>query len=111
MKGDDFQTGATVTFGAVPAMAVNRIDCYTLSVQTPAHAPGWVAVTVTNPDGKSAILGPMDMSMSMGGAGACPGDITPPTGCISGTVTKVVTGEPLAGKKVKLKGYLRKDPV
>ena len=48
------------------------------------------------------------MSMSMGGRVRVSGD-TPPTGCISGTVTKVVTGEPLAGKKVKLK-VSRKRP-
>ena len=52
IRGNYFQTGATVTFGSTPAPSVNRIDSSTIQATTPAGVSGTtVAVTVHNPDG------------------------------------------------------------
>ena len=48
-------TGATgVTFDGAPGTAFTVVDANTITVTTPAHAPGAVAVVVQHPDGDSA---------------------------------------------------------
>jgi Malectin domain/Bacterial Ig-like domain/IPT/TIG domain/Glucose / Sorbosone dehydrogenase len=54
--GTSFQTGATVTFGGIPATSVNVLSVTAIAATTPAHASGTVDVVVTNPDGKTATL-------------------------------------------------------
>ncbi len=56
VTGAAFQSGATVVFGGSPLTSVSLVDANTLTGRTPAHAIGWVAVTVTNPDTQSATL-------------------------------------------------------
>ena len=56
LTGTNFVTGATVTLGGTAATGVDVIDSSTITALTPAHAPGETQVTVTNPDGQSAML-------------------------------------------------------
>jgi len=53
ITGSGFESGATVTFGGVAAF-VSSLSATSISVVTPAHAAGSVAVAVNNPDGTSA---------------------------------------------------------
>jgi hypothetical protein len=53
VSGTGFQSGATVTFGGAAATNVVVVNATTITAKTPAHAPGPVSVTVTNPDTSS----------------------------------------------------------
>ncbi|HSH17219.1 MAG TPA: IPT/TIG domain-containing protein, partial [Verrucomicrobiae bacterium] len=53
ITGTNFVSGATVTFGGTPATGVTFVSATQIDVTTPAHAPGAVDVTVTNPDTQS----------------------------------------------------------
>lgn len=55
IAGANFQTGARVLFGGVPAVSVVFSTTSSLAVVTPAHAAGPVDVLVINPDQQSAI--------------------------------------------------------
>ena len=55
ISGSYFQTGASVTFGGVPA-TVQSVTSTTIVAVTPAHGGGKVDVTITNPDGQQATL-------------------------------------------------------
>jgi hypothetical protein len=50
VNGTGFQNGATLTFGGNAATSVVFVNSTKLTAVTPAHAPGAVSVTVTNPD-------------------------------------------------------------
>jgi hypothetical protein len=54
--GTGFESGATVTFGALPAGSVDVINSTNLTALTPPSGLGTVDVVVTNADGQSAIL-------------------------------------------------------
>ena len=54
ITGTNFNTGVTVEFGSTPAASVTRNNATQLTVVTPAHATGTVAVTVTNTDSQYA---------------------------------------------------------
>jgi hypothetical protein len=55
--GFDFQRGATVTLGGIPAEAVNVADSSTITATAPASDVDYpVDVVVTNPDGQSGTL-------------------------------------------------------
>jgi hypothetical protein len=56
ITGAGFTAGVTVRLGDTPAPAATRLSGTTLTVVTPPHAWGTVAVTVINPDGASASL-------------------------------------------------------
>ena len=56
ITGTNFVDGATVTFGGVSGTGVSFQNASTLTATTPSHAAGQVDVTVTNPDGSSAVL-------------------------------------------------------
>jgi len=56
ITGQNFQAGAAVRFGGVPAADVVVKAQTEISCKTPAHAAGAVAVEVKNPDGQSASL-------------------------------------------------------
>ncbi len=56
INGANFADGATVTFDGVPATSVVFLGGTTLHATTPAHAIGFVDVTVTNPGGATATL-------------------------------------------------------
>jgi hypothetical protein len=55
LSGANFQASAAVLFGGIAARSVT-ISGSTIIALTPAHQAGAVDVTVTNPDGQSAIL-------------------------------------------------------
>lgn len=54
ITGRRFMTGAQVTLGADAALEVSVNGAQEITCRTPAHAPGQVDVTVTNPGGLSA---------------------------------------------------------
>lgn len=54
VQGTGFQSGATVAFDGGAAVVTDRVNTTGISVVAPAHGPGTVDVTVTNPDGQSA---------------------------------------------------------
>ena len=56
LHGAGFQTGATVFFGADAASGVTVVSPQLLVVHTGAAGAGTVSVTVTNPDGGSAVV-------------------------------------------------------
>jgi hypothetical protein len=56
LKGTNFLSGATVTFGSTTASNVTVVNSTTIIATTPSHAAGAVNVTVTNPGGQSATL-------------------------------------------------------
>ena len=56
LTGQNFASGATVTFGGVAATSVVVVNATQITANTPAHAQGSVNVVVANPDGQSATL-------------------------------------------------------
>lgn len=56
ITGADFLSGASVTFGGLPASSVTLTNSTTLVAVTPQHASGSADVTITNSDGTSASL-------------------------------------------------------
>jgi len=56
ITGTDFQQGATVVFGDVPAAKINSVTSTSIEAVTPVHDAGNVDVTVTNPDTRSDTL-------------------------------------------------------
>ena len=57
ITGTNFVDGATIGFDGVPATDVVFVESTTLTGLTPAHAPGAVTVTVTNPDTGAGTIG------------------------------------------------------
>jgi len=55
ITGSNFQNGATVSIGGVPATSVSVVG-NTITATTGAHATGTVSVSVTNPDNRSVTL-------------------------------------------------------
>jgi hypothetical protein len=56
VSGTGFSSGATVTFGAVAALAHDFHNSTTLRTVIPLNGEGTVDVVVTNPNGDSAVL-------------------------------------------------------
>jgi hypothetical protein len=56
LTGTNFETGASVNFGAAQATVVNVTGPTLLTLLTPSSAPGTVNVTIHNPDGNQASL-------------------------------------------------------
>ncbi len=56
VTGSGFQSGATLSFGGLPANGVNVTSSTQIQAATPAHAAGTVDVQVTNPNGKTGTL-------------------------------------------------------
>ena len=56
VTGTDFQQGATVVFGDVPAAKINSVTSTSIEAVAPVHDPGKVDVKVTNPDTRSDTL-------------------------------------------------------
>jgi hypothetical protein len=51
IRGSGFRTGLTLTIGGLSAIGVKVVSDSLIYATTPAHAPGVVDVSVTNPDG------------------------------------------------------------
>ena len=56
ISGENFVSGATLTFGGKPATNVTFVRSTTLRGQTPSHEQGAVDVVLTNPDSQSVTL-------------------------------------------------------
>jgi hypothetical protein len=56
LAGQNFVSGAKVTFGSAAASNVVAVSATQITANTPSHAQGAVNVTVTNPDGQSGTL-------------------------------------------------------
>jgi len=56
LTGQNFVSGATVTFGGSAASSVVVVSATQITAHTPSHSQGAVNVVVTNPDGQSATL-------------------------------------------------------
>ncbi|HUI41246.1 MAG TPA: IPT/TIG domain-containing protein [Terriglobia bacterium] len=56
VTGTNFESGATVTFGATAATGVTVTSSTQITAVTPAESAGTVSVTVKNPDGGTATL-------------------------------------------------------
>ena len=56
ITGTNFEVGATVNFGPAQTSLVNVSSPASLTVTTPASAPGLVSVSVNNPDGNTFSL-------------------------------------------------------
>lgn len=94
-------TGASVTFGGVPATNVNVIGGVLLTGVTPPGAAGNVAVQVTTPAGSATVPGgytylapPPPIVVS----------IAPTTGAVIGGTPFVITGSNLTGASVTFGG-------
>lgn len=91
ISGQDFQSGATVTFDGVDATSVTFVSASELVAITPGHAPGAVDVTVANPDGQSdTVVG----GFTYIAAGPAPTitQLSPNSGTTAGGTTVVITG-------------------
>ena len=84
--------GTTATFGGVPA-TVTGGSFTTLTVTTPAHAAGAVAVTVTNPDGQSATSANAFTYV----AGPAISAVSPLAGPTAGGTSVTITGSNFGG--------------
>ncbi len=56
LMGQNFVSGATVTFGGVAATSVVVASSTQINAKTPPHKPGTVNIVVTNPDGQTGTL-------------------------------------------------------
>ena len=94
-------TGASVTFGGVPATNVNVIGGVVLTGLTPPGAAGNVAVQVTTPAGSATVAGGFTYV-----APALPTvtSITPVTGSVTGGTPFVIIGTNLSGAQVTIGG-------
>ena len=94
LTGTGFLTGATVTFGGIPATLVSVPDATDISCTTPTHALGPVTINVTNPD--------------LTTSGEVPGlytylttptvtSVSPPNGPPAGGTSVIITGTSFTG--------------
>ena len=102
ITGTNFQSGATVKFGASSAVGVTFNNANSLSVMSPAHDAGDVSIIVSNPDGQS-------VTSAGGFTYAVPGpsisSITPDTGSTAGgTQITIAGGSFAAGATVTIGG-------
>lgn len=91
ISGSNFQTSGTTTvkFDTTPAASVNVTSASSMTAVTPAHAAGTVAVTVTNPDGQSAVAA---NAFSYNVPGPSITAINPATGSTAGGTPMAITG-------------------
>jgi hypothetical protein len=56
INGTGFVSGATVSFGGIPATNVTVVGSTTITATTPAHSAGAVNVTISNPNAQTGTL-------------------------------------------------------
>ncbi|HYM62707.1 MAG TPA: IPT/TIG domain-containing protein [Thermoanaerobaculia bacterium] len=89
ITGANFQSGATVKFGANNGLGVNATSSTSISVNTPAaNSPGPVAVTVTNPDSQSGTFSSFTYTLPA----PLIGSVTPASGPITGGTPITIGG-------------------
>ncbi|WP_133916184.1 IPT/TIG domain-containing protein [Streptomyces sp. NBC_00582] len=94
-------TGASVTFGGVPATSVNVIGGVILTGVTPAHAAGLVTLQVTTPGGTTTVPGGFTY---VGPAVPTAAAILPTSGPAAGGTPFAITGSNLSGATVTIGG-------
>jgi hypothetical protein len=94
-------TGASVTFGGVPATNVNVLGGVILTGVTPPGAAGLVSVQVTTPGGTTTVPGGFTYT---GPALPTATAITPATGPAAGGTPFAITGSNLTGASVTIGG-------
>ncbi|MEV6617697.1 IPT/TIG domain-containing protein [Streptomyces sp. NPDC051051] len=94
-------TGASVTFGGVPAVNVNVVGGILLTGLTPPGAAGNVAVQVTTPNGSVNVPGGFTYLAPLPPIAVA---ITPATGSVAGGTPFVITGSNLTGASVTVGG-------
>ncbi|MEU7056129.1 IPT/TIG domain-containing protein [Streptomyces sp. NPDC046197] len=94
-------TGASVTFGGVPATNVNVTGGVVLTGLTPPGAAGSVAVQVTTPAGSVTVPGGFTYVVP---APPTATSIVPATGPVTGGTPFVITGSNLSGAQVTIGG-------
>lgn len=93
ITGGQFQTGASVTVGGVPA-AIASISPTAIVIMTPAHAAGAVDVKVVNPDGATAVSAG---AFTYRAPAPVLTGVLPAAGPVSGGTVVTVTGEGFTG--------------
>lgn len=100
ITGERFRSGATVTFGGVPATAVVVVDPYTITCTVPANVVGLVSIVVTNPTGQFATLADSFTYIT-----STIISVTPNHGPVAGGTTLTILGDNfIAGSAITLDG-------
>jgi hypothetical protein len=89
LTGQNFGSGATVTFGGAAATSVVVVSATTITANTPPHAQGSVNVVVTNPDGQSATLA---NGFTFGASAPTVTSVSPTTGLTTGGTSLTLNG-------------------
>ena len=96
VTGTDFQQGATVVFGDVPAAKINSVTSTSIEAMTPVHDPGKVDVKITNPDTRSdTLLGAFTFEgspLNTGGPAPTVNSVLPNSGPVVGGTVVTITG-------------------
>lgn len=93
LAGQNFASGATVTFGGAAATSVVVVSATQITATTPPHAQGSVNVVVTNPDGQSATLAG---GFTFGAPAPIVAGVSPTSGVTSGGTSVTLTGQNFA---------------
>ncbi|HEY3053975.1 MAG TPA: IPT/TIG domain-containing protein, partial [Thermoanaerobaculia bacterium] len=88
ISGSNFQNGASVKFGDTTAVSVTVNSSSSISAMSPARSAGDVAITVTNPDGQSAMFGTFTYTLP----GPAITSIVPSTGSTAGGTPITING-------------------
>jgi hypothetical protein len=89
LTGQNFASGAGVTFGGAAATSVVVVSATQITANTPPHAQGSVTVTVTNPGGQS---GGLASGFTFVALAPIVSSISPNTGATAGGTHATLTG-------------------
>lgn len=107
LSGERFKQGAKVTFGSSQAKNVVVKSPTTIECDTPAGSPGYVSVTVTNPDGKNTTFPRAFKYDDKAASGPAVSSVTPNTGDVKGgEPVKIFGANFKSGATVKFDGAL-----
>ena len=102
LTGQNFASGATVTFGGAAATSVVVVSATQITAKTPPHAQGTVNVVVTNLDGQNATLAG---GFTFVAAAPTVTSVSPTTGRTTGGTSVTLTGRNFAsGARVTFGG-------
>jgi len=90
LTGQNFASGAAVTFGGVAATSIVVVSATQITATTPPHAAGAVSVVVTNPNGQSATLA---NAFTFGAPAPTVTSVSPGRGPTSGGTRITLTGK------------------
>ena len=89
ITGANFQTGAAVSLGGVPATNVTVLTATTITARTAAHTAKPVDIVVTNPDAQAASI--LNAFTYLGAVPAVTG-LAPSSGPTTGGTVVTITG-------------------